>query len=48
MSLGCVRSSGDNYAEYNEEVFKYLDEKFGIAWQAEIRQDAFGFKSHLK
>ena len=48
MSLGCIRSSGDNYTDYNEQVFKYLDKKFGKEWKNEIRKDAIGFKGYVK
>ena len=43
-SQGCVRSFGDNESAYNEEVFKYLDQKFGKEWRGEIRKDAVGLK----
>lgn len=44
FSQGCVRFPGDNASAYNEEVFKYLDKKYGKIWRDEIRTDAVGFK----
>ena len=45
FSQGCVRFPKDNEAAYNEEVFKYLDQKFGKEWRDEIRKDAIGFNN---
>ena len=44
ISQGCVRSPGENQAEYNYEIFKYLDETYGSEWRKEIRKDVIGFK----
>lgn len=43
-SQGCTRNPGDNESEYNQEIFKFLDQKFGKEWRDEIRQDAIGLK----
>ena len=48
FSQGCVRFAGDNESAYNQEVFKYLDEKLGKDWRSEIRTDAIGLKAYLK
>lgn len=48
FSQGCVRFPGDNESAYNQEVFKFLDEKFGKDWRSEIRTDAIGLKAYLK
>lgn len=42
--LGCVRMEGDNFAEYNQTVFEYLDKKYGKKWRAQIRKDVIGLK----
>ena len=47
-SQGCTRFPKDNEPAYNEEVFKYLDLKFGKEWRDEIRKDAVGFRGKLK
>ena len=44
ISQGCVRSSADNEAAYNQVVFSYLDKKYGNKWRAKIRKDVIGFK----
>ena len=41
-SQGCKRLSGDDEEGYNEEVFEYLDGKYGLCWRHEIRPDAVG------
>lgn len=48
VSQGCIRYAGDNASAYNEEVFNYLDEKFGTEWQREIRKDAVGLYKRFK
>ena len=30
--------------QYNKEIFKYLDEKFGQQWRREVREDVIGLK----
>lgn len=44
IGLGCMDSGEDNYAEYNQTVFTYLDKKYGKQWRTEIRQDVIGLK----
>jgi len=44
ISQGCVRSPGENQAEYNYEIFKYLDETYGREWRKEVRKDVIGLK----
>lgn len=43
-SQNCNRLPGEKFAEYNTEMFHYLDEKYGIGWRNEIRQDVIGLK----
>ena len=45
ISQGCVRYPGENQTEYNQEVFKYLDEKYGDIWRKEIRNDVIGLNA---
>lgn len=42
LSQGCVRYPGENQTEYNQEIFKYLDEKYGSSWRKTIRNDVIG------
>lgn len=42
ISQGCVKFEGENELEYNQEIFKYLDKKYGKKWRNEIRIDAIG------
>lgn len=44
LSQGCVRLPGENQSAYNQEIFKYLDLKFGQDWRREIRSDAIGLE----
>lgn len=45
ISQGCVRFPEENETEYNFEIFKYLDEKYGTGWRKEIRADVIGLKN---
>ena len=42
------RTCVDHPLNYNLEMFNYLDEKYGIGWRKEIRQDVIGLKVHIK
>lgn len=42
ISQTCTRLPGEKFAEYNTEIFQYLDEKYGTDWRSEIRQDVIG------
>lgn len=44
VSQGCVRYPGENEYEYNTEIFKYLDKKYGSEWRDEVRKDVIGLK----
>lgn len=41
---GCVTPSYECIEQYNKEIFKYLDNKFGKSWRREIRKDVIGYK----
>lgn len=41
---GCVTPSYECIEQYNKEIFKYLDNKFGKSWRREVRKDVIGFK----
>lgn len=42
ISQSCTRLPGEKFLEYNQEMFHYLDEKYGTGWRSEIRQDVIG------
>lgn len=44
LNRGCVRLPGEDQNTYNQEIFKYLDNKYGRRWRREIRQDAIGLQ----
>jgi len=44
FDYGCVTPSSECIEQYNKEVFKYLDNKFGKSWRREVRKDVIGFK----
>ena len=41
---GCVTPPHECIEQYNKEIFKYLDNKFGKSWRREVRKDVIGFK----
>lgn len=41
--FGCTPPPLDYYKEYNLMAFSYLNEKYGDAWQKEIRQNILGW-----
>ena len=44
FDYGCVTPSYECIEQYNKEIFKYLDNKFGKSWRREVRKDVIGFK----
>ena len=44
FDYGCVAPSYECIEQYNKEIFKYLDNKFGKSWRNEVRKDVIGFK----
>lgn len=45
ISQGCVRFYEENETEYNSEIFKYLDKKYGTDWRKEVRTDVIGLEN---
>ncbi len=45
--FGCVSPGSECMVDYNFQVFKYLDEKFGESWREEIRSDVMGLSQWL-
>lgn len=40
--LGCIRYDCTQESEYNDVIFKYLDEQYGIKWRSEVRRESIG------
>ena len=45
--FGCIGMNLAISTAYNQEVFKYLDSKFGKQWRTDVRQDIIGLKEYL-
>jgi len=46
LSLGCAASGISNEIEYNLEIFKFLDNTYGLDWRTEIRKETIGLKEY--
>ncbi len=44
FDYGCVIPSYECIEQYNKEIFRYLDNKFGNSWRREVRKDVIGLK----
>lgn len=42
IQLGCRPFSFDCMKQYNQTIEKYLDEKYGISWRTNPREDIYG------
>lgn len=44
FDYGCISPGFECMIDYNKSIFEYLDSKYGIEWQKEIRGDVAGIK----
>ena len=44
---GCTSPPNECLIQYNYEMFKYLDNKYGNSWRDEVRNDVIGFSQYL-
>jgi hypothetical protein len=44
FDYGCVSPGSECASQYNNVIFKYLDQKYGKSWRKEVRKDVVGFK----
>lgn len=44
LDYGCTPPPYECIEQYNKEIFKHLDNKFGESWRQEVRKDVIGFK----
>ncbi|MBN2637571.1 MAG: carboxypeptidase regulatory-like domain-containing protein, partial [Bacteroidales bacterium] len=46
--FGCNAPANECIIQYNEQIFKYLDKKYGKSWRKKVRQDVVGLKKYEK
>lgn len=46
--FGCISPEHSFVKAYNNQVFIFLDKKFGKDWRKKIRKDIIGFKEYKK
>ena len=44
FDFGCISPGSECASQYNNVIFKYLDQKYGKSWRKEVRKDVVGFK----
>ena len=44
FDFGCNIQAIDCIIQYNEKMFEYFDNTFGLQWRAEVRKDVIGLK----
>ncbi len=42
--FGCVAPPNECIEQYNFEIFKYLDEKYGESWRSEVNENVIGIE----
>ena len=46
--FGCTGVNEKISSAYNQEVFKFLDKKYGKKWRKELRKDIIGFQHYKR